>query len=152
MIFINISKTNYLLINRLIYTTPDTEQIKNLILHFLIIQKLQKSYLYQVIPIWNRLPNSLKNCTSYSIDSKTDAKPPLSLPILAMFKLSMSNSSKLIYRCMFVSLSSSTFLRISSCPISHAILWADSNVTMSKLPANLLTKPSVFYYLANCIL
>ena len=26
--------------------------------------KTQKYYLYQVIPIWNSLPNSLKNCTS----------------------------------------------------------------------------------------
>ena len=26
--------------------------------------KTQKWYLYQVIPIWNSLPNSLKNCTS----------------------------------------------------------------------------------------
>ena len=26
--------------------------------------KTQKCYLYQVIPIWNSLPNSLKNCTS----------------------------------------------------------------------------------------
>ena len=39
LIIINISKTNYLLINHLICTTPDTEQIVILILHFLIIQK-----------------------------------------------------------------------------------------------------------------
>ena len=26
--------------------------------------KTQKCYLYQAIPIWNSLPNSLKNCTS----------------------------------------------------------------------------------------
>ena len=26
--------------------------------------KTQKCYLYQVIPIWNSLPNSLKNCTA----------------------------------------------------------------------------------------
>ena len=30
----------------------------------LIIQKLKNCYLYQVIPIWNSLPDSLKNCTS----------------------------------------------------------------------------------------
>ena len=34
-------KTNYLLINNLMCTTPDKEQIVILILHFLIIQKLQ---------------------------------------------------------------------------------------------------------------
>ena len=41
LIINNISKTNYLLINHLICTTPDTEQIVILILHFLIIQKLK---------------------------------------------------------------------------------------------------------------
>ena len=40
LIFINISKANYLLINHLICTTPDTEQIVILILQYLIIQKL----------------------------------------------------------------------------------------------------------------
>ena len=39
LIFINISMTNYLLINHLICTTPDAEQIVILILHYLIIQK-----------------------------------------------------------------------------------------------------------------
>ena len=39
--FLNISKTNYLLINHLICTTPDTEQIIIWILHSLIIQKLK---------------------------------------------------------------------------------------------------------------
>ena len=29
-----------------------------------IHSKIQKCYLYQIIPIWNSLPNSLKNCTS----------------------------------------------------------------------------------------
>ena len=38
---LNISKTNYLLINHLMCTTPDTEQIVTFILHFLIIQKLK---------------------------------------------------------------------------------------------------------------
>ena len=37
LIFIIISKTNYLLINHLICTIPDTEQIVILILHYLII-------------------------------------------------------------------------------------------------------------------
>ena len=41
LIIINISKTNYLLINHLICTTPHTEQIVILILHYLIIQKLK---------------------------------------------------------------------------------------------------------------
>ena len=41
VIIVNISKTNFLLINHLIYTTPDTEQIVILILHFSIIQKLK---------------------------------------------------------------------------------------------------------------
>ena len=71
LIFINISKTNYL-INHLICTTPDTEQIVILILHYLIIQKLKKYHLYQVIPIWNSLPNSLKNCTSKFAFKKTN--------------------------------------------------------------------------------
>ena len=57
LIIINISKTNYLLINHLICTTPDTEQIVILILHFLIIQKLRNV-------ICTSLPNSLKNYTS----------------------------------------------------------------------------------------
>ena len=35
------SNTNFLLINHLIYTTPDTEQIIILILHYFIIQKLK---------------------------------------------------------------------------------------------------------------
>ena len=35
------SKINYLLANHLICTTPDTEQIVFLILHYLIIQKLK---------------------------------------------------------------------------------------------------------------
>ena len=41
LIFITISKTNYLLIKHLICTTPDKEQIVILILHYLIIQKLK---------------------------------------------------------------------------------------------------------------
>ena len=41
LIFINISWRNYLLINHRICTTPDTEKIIILILHFLIIQKLK---------------------------------------------------------------------------------------------------------------
>ena len=28
------------------------------------LSKIQKCYLYQVIPIWNSLPNSFENCTS----------------------------------------------------------------------------------------
>ena len=36
-VFINVSKTNYLLMNYPICTTPDTDQIVILILHFLII-------------------------------------------------------------------------------------------------------------------
>ena len=56
---------NIKLINNLSCTTPDTEQIVILILHFLIIQKLKNVFfLSQVIPIWNSLPSSLKNCTS----------------------------------------------------------------------------------------
>ena len=39
MTIINISKTNYPLINHLICTIPDTEQIIILILHYLIIKK-----------------------------------------------------------------------------------------------------------------
>ena len=63
LIFINISKTNYLLINHLICTTPDTEEIVILILHYLIIQKL-KNVICTKLFIWNSLPNLLKNCTS----------------------------------------------------------------------------------------
>ena len=33
--------------------------------------KTQKCYLYQVIPIWNSLPNSLKNCSSKFTLKKT---------------------------------------------------------------------------------
>ena len=42
----------------------------------------QKCYSHQVIPIWNSLPNSLKNCTSKFTLKK---KPHLSIPILAIF-------------------------------------------------------------------
>ena len=41
LILTNILKTNYLLINHLICTTPDTEQIVILILRFFIIRKLK---------------------------------------------------------------------------------------------------------------
>ena len=40
-----------------------------------------------------------------------------------------------------------TYFRIFSCPISHATLWAWFNIT--KLLANLLTKPSVFLLLCQ---
>ena len=43
LIFIYISKTNYILINHLICTIPDTEKIVILILHYLIIQKPQNA-------------------------------------------------------------------------------------------------------------
>ena len=63
LIIINISKTNYLLISHLICTTPDTIN-SNFNTPLFNHSKTQKCYLYQVIPIWNSLPNSLKNCTS----------------------------------------------------------------------------------------
>ena len=47
----------------------------------------QKCYLYQVIPIWNSLPNSLKNCTS-KFTFKKQIKShllALSIPILSIF-------------------------------------------------------------------
>ena len=44
LIFINISKTNYPLVNHLICTTPGTEQIVILILRFLIIKKLKNVF------------------------------------------------------------------------------------------------------------
>ena len=62
-IIINISNTNYLLINHLICTTPDRIN-SNFNTPLFSHSKTQKCYLYQVIPIWNSLPNSLKNCTS----------------------------------------------------------------------------------------
>ena len=51
LIFINISKINYLLIIHLICTTPDTEQIVILILHYLVIQKLKNLICTKII--WN---------------------------------------------------------------------------------------------------
>ena len=53
LLFFNISKTNYLLINHLICTIPDTEQIVILILHFSIIQKL-KYVIYTKIFLWGK--------------------------------------------------------------------------------------------------
>ena len=45
--------------------------------------KSHECYLYQVIPIWNSIPNLLKNCTSKFTIKKQ--MPPLSIPILAFF-------------------------------------------------------------------
>ena len=62
LIFINISKTNYLLINHMHNTRHRTNSNFNtpLFNH----SKTQKCYLYQVIPIWNSRPKLFENCTS----------------------------------------------------------------------------------------
>ena len=71
LIFITISKTNYLIINHLICTTPDTEQIVILTIHYLIIQKLKTVISKKVIPIWNslvkRVCHILICCFLYSV-------------------------------------------------------------------------------------
>ena len=55
--------------------------------------KTQKSYLHQVIPIWNCLPSSLKNCTfKFTLKKKS----LLNIPILTFFLIIKFNSSKLI--------------------------------------------------------
>ena len=61
LIFINISKTNYNLTNN--HNTRHRTN-SNFNTPLFNHSKTQKCYLYQVIPIWNSLPNSLKNCSS----------------------------------------------------------------------------------------
>ena len=95
--------------------------------------KTQKCYLYQVIPIWNSLPNSLKNCTS-KFTFKKQIKCRLLDPNLSNFFNYIG-----IY---FSSSSSPNYFRIFFCPISHVTLWAWFNFTI--LLANLLTEPSIF--------
>ena len=77
--------------------------------------KTQKCYLYQVIPIWNSLPISLKNCTS-----KFTFKKQIKSHLLASQSYQFFN-----YIGIYFSLSSSPdYFRIFSGPISHATLWA----------------------------
>ena len=77
--------------------------------------KPQKCYLYRVIPIWNSLPNSLKNCTS-----KFTFKKQIKSHLLASQSSQFLNSISIYF-----SLSSSpNYFRIFSCPISHATLGA----------------------------
>ena len=98
----------------------------------------QKCYLYQVIPICNSLPCSLKNCTS-----KFTFKKQIKGPLLASQSYNFSNCTWIYF-----SLSSSpNYFRIFSGPISHATLWAWFNIT--KLLANLLTKTSAFLLLCQ---
>ena len=59
----------------------------NLKLHFLIISITQKCYLYKVIPVWNSLPNLLKNCT-FKFSLKNKLKATSKHPNLSKFKLS----------------------------------------------------------------
>ena len=101
--------------------------------------KTEKCYLYQVIPIWNSLPSSLKNCTYMFTLKKKKLKVTSSIPILAFF---------FNYIRIYFSLSSSpNYFRIFSYPISHATACAWFNIT--KLLANLLTKPSAFLLLSQ---
>ena len=48
--------------------------------------KTQKCYLYQVIPIWNIAPSSLKNCTfKFTFKKQIKSHLALSIPILEFF-------------------------------------------------------------------
>ena len=77
--------------------------------------KTQKCFLYQVIPIWNSLPNSLKTCTSKFTFKKQ----------IKSHRLASQSQQFLNYIGIYFSLSSSpNYFRIFSCPISHATLWA----------------------------
>ena len=88
--FSYIFQRHYFLINHLIGTTPDTERIIILILHYLINHKPKNVFFYQVIPIWTTYQIRLQIALS-SLYSKTKLKASsYSIPILAMFKLSMS--------------------------------------------------------------
>ena len=100
--------------------------------------KTQFFYLCQVIPLWNSLPSSLKNCTS-EFTFKKQIKSHL---------LPSKSEHFFNYKRIYFSLSSSTnYCRFFSCPISHATQWAWFNIT--KLLANLLTKPSAFLLLCQ---
>ena len=103
--------------------------------------KTQKCYLYQVIPIWNSLPNSLKNCTS-----KFTFKKQIKSHLLASQAYQFVNYIGIYF---YLSSPPNDF-RIFCCPISHATLWAWFNIT--KLLANLLTKPSVFLLLWQLVI
>ena len=106
----------------------------------LIHSKTQKCYLYWVIPIWNSLPNSLKNCTS-----KFKFKKEIKSHLLALQSKHFFN-----YIGIYFSLSNSpNYFRIFSCPISHATLWLWAWFNITKILANLLTEPSVFWLLCQ---
>ena len=103
--------------------------------------KTQKYFFHQVIPIWNSLQNSLKNCTS-----KFTFKKQIKSHLLASqsYQCFISgNSSKLIVDvytppCLVLLLILEFFpARLAMLPYG-----LDSKVT--KPQANLLTKPSVF--------
>ena len=86
----------------------------NLDCQFFNHSKTQKCYLYQVIPIWNNLPN-FNNCTSKFTFQK-QIKSHLLVP-----------QSKHFSNCIgiYFSLSSSpNYFGFFSCPVSHATLWA----------------------------
>ena len=100
--------------------------------------KTQKCYLYQVIPIWNSLPSSLKKCTT-----KFTFKKQIKSHLFVSQSLHFFN-----YIGIYFSLSRSpNYFRIFYSPISHATLWVWFNIT--ELLANLLTKPSPFLLLCR---
>ena len=117
--------------------------------------KTQKCYLCQVIPIWNSLPKLLTNCTSKFTFKKQIKSNLLASQSSQCSKLSPNlrnvqminvNSSKLIivvYMSHYLVLLISEFFPARLATLPYGL---DSNVT--QLPANLLTKPSVFYCLS----
>ena len=78
--FINISKINYLLINHLMCTTPDTEQIIIFILHFLTIQKLKNVIYSRKFPCGRAYPSCFVH---FILENKIKAASYL--PILYFF-------------------------------------------------------------------
>ena len=85
LIFINISKTNYLLINHIICTTPDAEKIVILILQFLIVIEKLYNVIWPSNPHVESLPSSLKNYTSKFTNKKQIKSRLLPSLILTFF-------------------------------------------------------------------
>ena len=116
--------------------------------------KTQKCYLYKVIPIWNSLPKFLKNCTSkftfkkqiksHLLTSQSKQCSKLSSNLCNVYIINVNSSKliKVVYLSPYLVL-----LILEFFPARLAMLpyGSDSNVT--GLLGNLLTKPSVFYYL-----
>ena len=91
--------------------------------------KTQKRYLYQVVPIQNSLPNSLKNRTS-----EFTLKKQIKSHFLASQSQQCLNYQcqqfQIYYRCIYISLSSSpTYFRFFSARSATLPYGLDSNVT-----------------------